>query len=84
MCDGASLMYSVPQPEYVKVLSDVLHHGSNSTVARMAAGIQLKNTLASNDAKVKVEYQHRWLAFPADTRTYIKNNVSFSSCIGNV
>lgn len=62
-------------PEYVKVLSDVLHHGSNSTVARMAAGIQLKNTLASNDPKVKVEYQHRWLAFPADTRTYIKNNV---------
>uniref|UniRef100_A0A2P2HWX4 Importin subunit beta-1-like n=1 Tax=Hirondellea gigas TaxID=1518452 RepID=A0A2P2HWX4_9CRUS len=62
-------------PEYVKILSDVLRHGSNSRVARMAAGIQLKNTLASNDAKVKVEYQRRWLTFPADTRAYIKTNV---------
>ena len=67
--------FFIMQPEYVKVLSDVLHHGSNSSVARMAAGIQLKNTLASNDAKVKTEYQRRWLAFPQETRAYIKNNV---------
>ena len=63
------------QPDYIKVLSDVLHHGTNSAVARSAAGIQLKNSLASNDAKLKVEYQNRWLNFPPDTRTYIKNNV---------
>ncbi|XP_045131231.1 importin subunit beta-1-like isoform X2 [Portunus trituberculatus] len=62
-------------PEYVKVLSDVLHHGRNSTVARMAAGIQLKNTLASNDPKVKVQYQQRWLALPPDVRDYVKTNV---------
>ncbi|XP_076054575.1 importin subunit beta Fs(2)Ket isoform X2 [Oratosquilla oratoria] len=62
-------------PEYVKVLSDVLHHGGNSTVARMAAGIQLKNTLASNDPKVKIQYQQRWLAFPPDVRDYVKRNV---------
>ncbi|XP_068237171.1 importin subunit beta-1 isoform X1 [Palaemon carinicauda] len=62
-------------PEYVKILSDVLHHGSNSTVARMAAGIQLKNTLASNDPKVKVTYQQRWLALPRDVREYVKGNV---------
>ena len=58
------------------MLSDVLHHGGNSTVARMAAGIQLKNTLASNDQKVKVQYQQRWLAFPPDVRDYVKTNVS--------
>jgi len=62
-------------PEYVKLLSEVLHHGGNSAVARMAAGIQLKNTLASNDAKVKVQYQQRWLAFPPEARDYIKANV---------
>ena len=64
------------QPEYVKVLSDVLHNGGDFKVARMAAGIQLKNTLASNDAKIKLEYQQRWLAFPPDVRDYVKNNVS--------
>lgn len=70
--------YCRGQPEYVKVLSEVLHHGGNSTVARMAAGIQLKNTLASNDAKVKLQYQQRWLAFPQDVRDYVKTNVSKS------
>lgn len=44
-------------------------------MARMAAGIQLKNTLASNDPKVKVQYQQRWLAFPPDVRDYVKANV---------
>ncbi|KAL7648073.1 UNVERIFIED_CONTAM: hypothetical protein RMT77_001690 [Armadillidium vulgare] len=62
-------------PEYVKVLSDVLHHGGDFKVARMAAGIQLKNTLASNDPKIKLEYQQRWLAFPPDVRDYVKSNV---------
>ena len=42
----------------------------------MAAGIQLKNTLASNDAKIKQDYQQRWLGFPPDIRDYVKNNVS--------
>ena len=45
----------------------------------MAAGIQLKNTLASNDAQVKLEHQQRWLAFPPDVRDYVKNNVSCKS-----
>jgi len=62
-------------PEYVKVLSEVLVHVTNSSVARTAAGIQLKNTLASNDPTIKVQYQERWLKFPPQTRAYIKNNV---------
>lgn len=64
------------QPEFVKTLSDVLHHGGNSPVARMAAGLQLKNTLTSKDTNVKAQYQQRWLAFPEDVRQYIKKNVS--------
>jgi len=63
------------QPEFVKTLSDILYHGGNSPVARMAAGLQLKNTLTSKDAAVKVQYQQRWLAFPEETRAYVKKNV---------
>ncbi|XP_067001401.1 importin subunit beta-1 isoform X2 [Anabrus simplex] len=62
-------------PEFVKTLSDILHHGGNSPVARMAAGLQLKNTLTSKDPAVKATYQQRWLAFPAEIRSYIKKNV---------
>jgi len=62
-------------PEFVKTLSDILYHGGNSPVARMAAGLQLKNTLTSKDAAVKVQYQQRWLAFPEETRAYVKKNV---------
>lgn len=59
----------------MKTLSDILYHGGNSPVARMAAGLQLKNTLTSKDAAVKTQYQQRWLSFPEETRAYIKKNV---------
>ncbi|KAK7872302.1 hypothetical protein R5R35_002759 [Gryllus longicercus] len=62
-------------PEFVKTLSDILHHGGNSHVARMAAGLQLKNTLTSKDTAVKSQYQQRWLAFPEETRHYVKKNI---------
>ena len=68
--------FFLPQPEFVKALSDILYHGGNSPVARMAAGLQLKNTLTSKDQTVKTQYQQRWLAFPEDTRAYVKKNVS--------
>lgn len=60
---------------FIKMLSDVLVQGSNSQVARMAAGLQLKNHLTSKDATFKVQYQQRWLALPEDIRLYIKKNV---------
>ncbi|CAG9767611.1 unnamed protein product [Ceutorhynchus assimilis] len=60
---------------FIKTLSDVLRHGGNSSVARMAAGLQLKNQLTAKDLSMKDQYQQRWLAFPADVRTYIKKNV---------
>jgi len=64
--------------EFLKALSDVLVHGGNSPVARMAAGLQLKNHLTSKDSVLKLQYQQRWLRFPEDIREYIKKNV----CVG--
>lgn len=61
--------------EFIKTLSDILRHGGNSPVARMAAGLQLKNQLTSKDTNVKMQYQQRWMAFPEEIRSYVKKNV---------
>lgn len=63
--------------QFIKTLSDILRHGGNSSVARMAAGLQLKNQLTSKDPNIKALYQQRWLAYPEDVRNYIKKNVSW-------
>lgn len=60
---------------FIKMLSDVLVQGGNSQVARMAAGLQLKNHLTSKDPTLKQQYQQRWLSLPEDIRLYIKKNV---------
>ncbi|CAF4758012.1 importin subunit beta-1 isoform X1 [Pieris napi] len=60
---------------FIKMLSDVLVQGGNSQVARMAAGLQLKNHLTSKDFTLKQEYQQRWIALPEDVRFYIKKNI---------
>ncbi|XP_018329398.1 importin subunit beta-1 isoform X1 [Agrilus planipennis] len=62
-------------PEFLKTLSDILRHGGNSPVARMAAGLQLKNQLTSKDQNIKITYQQRWLALPEEIRDYIKKNI---------
>lgn len=62
-------------PEFMQRLSGVLVTAAASPVARMAAGLQLKNQLTSKDATVKFQYQQRWLAIPAETREYIKKNI---------
>lgn len=61
---------------FIQMLSDVLVQGGNSQVARMAAGLQLKNHLTSKDPVRKQQYQQRWLALPEEVRFYIKKNVS--------
>ncbi|KAJ8681845.1 hypothetical protein QAD02_017637 [Eretmocerus hayati] len=61
--------------EFIRMLSGILVTGAASTVARMAAGLQLKNQLTSKDSAVKVQYQQRWLAFPVETRDYVKKNI---------
>ncbi|GFS31240.1 importin subunit beta-1 [Nephila pilipes] len=66
---------SMQLPEFLKSLSNVLQHASNTPVARMAAGLQLKNALTSKDPDLRVKYQERWLKFPVDVRSFIKQNV---------
>lgn len=63
-------------PEFLKALSDVLVNTSYGSVARTAAGLQLKNHLISKDPLVLAQYQQRWLSFPEGIREYIKKNVS--------
>lgn len=58
-------------------LSAVLVTVGASPVARMAAGLQLKNQLTSKDPDMKFQYQQRWLTIPAETRDYIKKNVRY-------
>ena len=64
------------QPELLKELSNVLKHGGNSPVARMQAGLQLKNALYSKDPAIRLQYQQRWMQFPLELRNYVKTNVS--------
>ena len=64
------------QPEFLKTLSEVLKVGSNSVVARMQAGLQLKNQLTSKDPNVKLQFQQRWLQIPEDVKAVVKMNVS--------
>ncbi|KAM7352018.1 importin subunit beta Fs(2)Ket [Cochliomyia hominivorax] len=62
-------------PEFLKALSDILVTVNNSPVARMAAGLQLKNHLTSKDETINLQYQQRWHQFPEETREYIKKNI---------
>jgi len=62
-------------PEFVKALSDILYHGGNSPVARMAAGLQLKNTLTSRDTTVRATHQKRWLDFPPEVKEHVRRNI---------
>ena len=46
-----------------------------STVARQAAGLQLKLLLTSKDNKIKNEYQIRWASLSISTRNCIKDSL---------
>lgn len=63
------------QHEFVQRLSAVLVTVGASPVARMAAGLQLKNQLTSKDPDMKFQYQQRWLTISVESREYIKKNV---------
>lgn len=67
-------------PGFLRALSEIIVQPQYSDVARMAAGLQLKNHLTSKDANTKREYTERWLQFPTDIREYIKDNVSHLVC----
>lgn len=65
----------IPQPTFLVELSKVLANPGNTQVARVAAGLQVKNSLTSKDPDVKTQYQQRWLAIDANARREIKNYV---------
>uniref|UniRef100_A0A8C7FC86 Karyopherin (importin) beta 1 n=1 Tax=Oncorhynchus kisutch TaxID=8019 RepID=A0A8C7FC86_ONCKI len=62
-------------PTFLVELSKVLANPGNTQVARVAAGLQVKNSLTSKDPDVKTRYQQRWLAIDANARREIKNFV---------
>lgn len=77
---GCSLLhrffpFSRAQPTFLVELSKVLANPGNTQVARVAAGLQVKNSLTSKDPDVKTQYQQRWLAIDANARREIKNYV---------
>ncbi len=69
------------QPTFLVELSKVLANPGNTQVARVAAGLQVKNSLTSKDPDVKTRHQQRWLAIDISARRDIKNYVSVGLCV---
>lgn len=63
------------QPQFVACLSTLLADANEDTVARQAAGIQLKNCLVAKTSAVKQVYQERWFALEEQTRNSVKAQV---------
>lgn len=62
-------------PGFLKTLSNVLLYSVNSPVARIAAGLQIKNHITSNDEAVKAHMKQRWLNLAEPDRLHIKENI---------
>uniref|UniRef100_A0A8C2IKS3 Karyopherin (importin) beta 1 n=1 Tax=Cyprinus carpio TaxID=7962 RepID=A0A8C2IKS3_CYPCA len=62
-------------PTFLVELAKVLANPGNTQVARVAAGLQVKNSLTSKDPDVKTQHQQRWLAIDGSARREIKNYV---------
>ncbi|CAL9693896.1 unnamed protein product [Knipowitschia caucasica] len=62
-------------PLFLVELSKVLANPGNTQVARVAAGLQIKNSVTSKDPELKAQYQQRWLAIDANARKEIKKFV---------
>ncbi|TRY65689.1 hypothetical protein DNTS_005539, partial [Danionella cerebrum] len=62
-------------PTFLVELAKVLANPANTQVARVAAGLQIKNSLTSKDSEVKGQHQRRWLAIDPAARRTIKNYV---------
>ena len=60
---------------FLRALAVELSDVSKSAVARMAAGLQLKNYLTAKDPDIKLQHQQRWVALDAAMRVEIKTLV---------
>ena len=69
------------QPQFLNQLSEILVNPNNGQVARIAAGLQLKNALTSKDPNVNLQHQHRWLGLALDIRNNIKRQVKLTYSI---
>lgn len=63
------------QPQFLVALVTELSDATKSQVARMAAGLQLKNQLTSKDATVRLQFQQRWLSLEETVKTHVKTMV---------
>ena len=63
------------QPEFLVALVSELADATKSQVARMAAGLQLKNQLTSKDATVRLQYQQRWMTLDDKIKNHVKTMV---------
>ena len=64
------------QPAFLAALAAELANVGRSAVARMAAGLQLKNYLTAKDPQLKANRQTQWLSMDAAVRMQIKALVS--------
>lgn len=56
-------------------MSIVIADPKNSSVARQAAGLQLKNCLTVRDVSLKKEYQQRWSNLQEETRKTVRERL---------
>ena len=61
---------------FLTALATELADVSKSEIARMAAGLQLKNYLTSKNPEIRMQYQQAWLSFDPSVRQHIKTLVS--------
>lgn len=76
LAGAVARLASSPQPGFLTALSRELADVGKSQVARMAAGLQLKNYLTSKAPEVRQQYQQMWLSFDPQVRLGIKSLVS--------
>ncbi|XP_015748032.1 PREDICTED: importin subunit beta-1-like [Acropora digitifera] len=62
-------------PQFIVALVNELADGGKSQVARMAAGLQLKNALTSKDPIIRKQHQQRWLALDEQVKLHVKQMV---------
>ncbi|CAK5090849.1 unnamed protein product [Meloidogyne enterolobii] len=62
-------------PEYVKQLATILANVDSPHYIRRAAGLQLKNVLASREQSFFDKNKLRWLSVPLEVRQYVKECV---------
>ena len=75
-----AILFAHLQPQFLFALSSVLADTSKSSVARMAAGLQLKNCLTSKDLSVRQQHQQRWFSIDENARSQLKALVGYQYC----